>query len=136
MEGKLLKDYTDMEKGAYLGAIASIATADHAAPEEEMGFIMTLADSADLSVEQIRNSDLRFSLMTDLISFAESDKLYTDEEKEKIKSIGEYLGINQQQFSLLNEFVEKTKEVQAQPEEMRKPGFLSATRNSRTQALI
>ena len=33
---KLLKDYSDLEKGSYLGAIASIATADRAASEEEL----------------------------------------------------------------------------------------------------
>ena len=49
---KLLKDYSDMEKGAYLGAISSIATADHSASEEEIEYIMALADSADLSEDQ------------------------------------------------------------------------------------
>jgi predicted TIM-barrel fold metal-dependent hydrolase len=88
MEEKLLKDYTDPEKGAYLGAITSLATADHSATEEEMEYIMELADSADLSEEQkqavaraakeltgeelrrcleiLKTSDLRFSLMTEL----------------------------------------------------------------------
>ena len=49
---KLLKDYSDVEKGSYLGAIASIATADRAASEEELEYIRTLADSAELSPEQ------------------------------------------------------------------------------------
>ena len=33
---KLLKEFSDREKGAYLGAIASLATADHTATEEEI----------------------------------------------------------------------------------------------------
>ena len=37
---KLLKEYSDLEKGAYLGAISSIATADHSATEEEVEYIM------------------------------------------------------------------------------------------------
>jgi hypothetical protein len=49
---KLLKDYTDTEKGAYLSAIASIATADRSASEEELQFLNALADSADLSPVQ------------------------------------------------------------------------------------
>jgi hypothetical protein len=49
---KLLKDYNDVEKGSYLGAIASIATADRQASEEEIEFIEALADSAELSTEQ------------------------------------------------------------------------------------
>jgi len=34
MQQQLLQNYSDMEKGAYLGAIASIATADHSATEK------------------------------------------------------------------------------------------------------
>src|SRR6185503_19973152 len=96
---KSLKDYSDLEKGAYLGAISSNATADNSASQEEIEYIMALADSAGLSDEQrqavrraateltgqeltkcldiLKNSDLKYSLVTDLISFAESDKKYT-----------------------------------------------------------
>src|SRR5687768_1011909 len=120
---KLLKDYSESEKGAYLGAIASIATADHTASEEELEYIMDLADSAGISEDQkeavkkaatelsgeelsrcldiLKTSDLRFSLVTDLISFAESDNNYSDEEKENVEKIARHLNINQEQFSLL-----------------------------------
>ena len=147
---KLLKDYSDLEKGAYLGAISSIATADHAASAEELDHIMVLAESADLSEEQkqsvlraakelsgeelkkcldiLKNSDLKFSLVTDLISFAEADKTYSAEEKANVEKIAQYLGINQQQFSLLDQFVKKTTDMEPPfaPEEVKKPGFLSA----------
>jgi uncharacterized tellurite resistance protein B-like protein len=144
---KLLKDYSDMEKGAYLGAISSIATADHSASDEEIEYIMALADSADLSEEQkqsvrraateltgqelkkcldiLKSSDLKYSLVTDLISFAEADKKYSDDEKGNVEKISQYLGINQQQFNLLDQFVKKTAEVQPEPEEVTKPSFLS-----------
>lgn len=147
MEKKLLKDYSDLEKGAYLGAISSIATADHAASEEELEYIMALADSADLSEEQklavrrsateltgqelkrcldiLKDSDLKYSLVTDIISFAESDKKYSEEEKANVEKISQYLGINQQQFNLLDQFVKKTAEVNPEPEEVTKPNFLS-----------
>lgn len=145
---KLLDDYSDLEKGAYLGAISSIATADHSATPEELEYIMALAESANLSEEQkkavaraakeltgeelkrcldiLKSSDLKFSLVTDLISFAESDKDYTPEEKLRVEKIAEHLGINHQQFSLLDQFVQKTAETQPEPEEIQKPGFLSA----------
>ena len=106
---KLLKDYSDLEKGSYLGAIASIATADRAASEEELEYIEALADSAELSEQQkeavqkaatelsgeelekcldnLKNSELRFSLITDLIAFAESDQHYTQEEKASIEKM-------------------------------------------------
>lgn len=144
---KLLKEYSDLEKGAYIGAISSIATADHSASDEEMEYIMALAESADLSDEQkkavsraateltgqelkkcldiLKDSDLKYSLVTDVISFAEADKKYTDEEKANIEKISQYLGINQQQFSLLDQFVKKTAEVKPEPEEVTKPSFLS-----------
>ena len=147
METKLLKDYSDLEKGAYLGAISSIATADHAASEEELEYIMALADSADLSEDQkqavrrsateltgqelkrcldiLKDSDLKYSLVTDIISFAEADKKYSDEEKANVEKISQYLGINQQQFNLLDQFVKKTAEVKPEPEEVTKPNFLS-----------
>ena len=147
MENKLLKDYSDLEKGAYLGAISSIATADHSATDEEIEYIMALADSAELSAEQkqsvkraateltgqelkkcldiLKSSDLKFSLVTDLISFAESDKKYSEDEKANVEKISQYLGINQQQFNLLDQFVKKTAETQPEPEEIEKPGFLS-----------
>ena len=145
---KLLKDYSDEEKGAYLGAIASIATADHSATEEELEYIMQLADSADISPEQkeavvraatelsgdeltrcldiLKTSDLRFSLITDLMNFGQSDQNYSDEEKKNVEKIASYLNINQQQFSLLDQFVNKTAQVEVEPEEINKPGFLSS----------
>ena len=51
-EEKLFKDYSDIEKGSYPGAIASIATADRIASEEELEYIQALADSAELSAQQ------------------------------------------------------------------------------------
>lgn len=48
----LLKDYSNEEKGAYLGAIASIATADHTADENEISYLETLSDTAGISTEQ------------------------------------------------------------------------------------
>ena len=145
---KLLRDYSDIEKGSYLGAIASIATADRTASEEELEYIQTLADSAELSSEQkeavqraatelsgeelqacldnLKGSELRFSLVTDLIAFAESDQNYTAEEKANIEKIASYLNINQQQFSLLNQFVKKTAETKPEPEQMQQQGFLGS----------
>ena len=130
-----------------MGAISSIATADHSASDEEIEYIMALADSADLSEEQklavrraateltgqelkkcldiLKNSDLKYSLVTDLMSFAESDKKYTDDEKANVEKISQYLGINQQQYSLLDQFVKKTAETKPEPEEVTKPSFLS-----------
>jgi hypothetical protein len=49
---KILHNYSDREKGAYLGAIASIATADRQASEAELEWLDALGDTAGLSPEQ------------------------------------------------------------------------------------
>ena len=145
---KFLKDHSDKEKGAYLGAMASIATADHVASEEELEYITQLAESADVSEEQqqrvlraaqelsgdelircldvLKTSELRFSLITDLMNFGQSDQAYSKEEKKKVEKIADYLRINREQFSLLDQFVNKTSRAKIAPEEVTKPGFLSS----------
>ena len=144
----LLQNYSDEEKGAYLGAIASVATADRQATEEEVQYISALADSAELSEAQkaavmqaanglsaedlqrcldiLKGSELRFSLITDMIAFAESDQNYSAEEKASVEKIAQYLGVNQEQFSVLNQFVTKANATNAAPEEVQKPGFLDS----------
>lgn len=140
----LLQGHTDMEKGAYLGAIASIATADRQASDVELENLTTLCDAAGLSAEQrtsvleaaheisttelnnclniLKNSDLKHSLIADLISFAKSDSDYSQAEQESIKNIATYLDINQNQYALLEQFSDKVSSTSATPEE---PGFLS-----------
>src|SRR5687767_12119482 len=105
----ILAGYSDQEKGAYLGAIASIATADRSATSEEIEHLRSLAQAADLSPEQesavvraaeeisadelkrcldiLKNSKLKFSLVADIITFAKVDKNYTPEEQANIKKI-------------------------------------------------
>ena len=136
----ILEGYSDMEKGAYLGALASIATADRSATEEEITYLQALCESANLSEDQtnlireaatteisdddlrrcldvLKTSDLRFSLVSDVIAFAESDQSYSEEEKQKVHMIAQYLGVNQEQFSLLDQFTKKAvKEVPNQAE--------------------
>ncbi len=130
-----------MEKGAYLGAIASIATADKSATEEELEYIEALCASANLSEDQeevvkraatemtgedlnhcldvLKTSDLRYSLISDLIAFSESDQNYSAEEKQSVQKIATYLGVNQEQFSLLNQFTTKAvEEAPAQAEQL------------------
>jgi uncharacterized tellurite resistance protein B-like protein len=145
---KLLKDYNDVEKGAYIGAIASIATADKIASAEELEFLDTLADSAQLSPEQketvrraateltgeelekcldvLKGSDLRFSLITDLIAFAEADQNYSPEEKANIEKIAQHLNINKQQYSLLDQFVKKTATTEVTPQQVQAQSFLGS----------
>src|SRR3954463_11666830 len=144
----ILEGYSDLEKGAYLGAIASIATADREASEEEISYISELCDAAKLSAVQkeyviraateltgedlnrcldvLKNSELKYSLITDLIAFAKSDENYSPEEEANIQKIAQYLGVEQKQFSLLDQFATKASESNASPDEMSQPSFLSS----------
>lgn len=143
-----LEGYSDLEKGAYLGAIASIATADHQASAEEVEAMRELATQAGLSQSQtkaveraateisgdelercidvLKNSELKHSLIADLIAFAEADGKYTDDEKQNVEKIAQRLGISQKQFSLLDEFVHTTNATAQTPENVSQPGFLDS----------
>lgn len=143
----ILQGSSDLEKGAYLGAIASIATADRKASPEELEYISALCDSAGVAGEQkqtiinaaneisgedvtrcldvLKNSDLKYSLITDLIAFAKSDNTYAETEQQSIRQMAQYLGVDAKQYSVLDEFVQKAG-AGATPEEVTKPGFLSS----------
>jgi uncharacterized tellurite resistance protein B-like protein len=145
---KILQGNSDPEKGAYLGAIASIATADRQASEEEMDYIAELCEAADLSSQQkqavlrattelssdeltrcldiLKESDLRFSLITDLMAFAKADENYNEAEQENVRKIAAYIDVNEQQFSLLDQFAEKTKTAQLPSSENNNQHFLSS----------
>jgi tellurite resistance protein len=149
MAQQILEGYSDLEKGAYLGAIASIATADRSASEEELEHLDTLSEAAGLTDEQrnmirraatelageelnrcldvLKNSDLRFSLITDCIAFAESDGDYGAEEKAHIEKMAAYLGVDQKQFSLLDQFAHEAKATASDPETAASPQFLESS---------
>jgi tellurite resistance protein len=144
----ILEGYSDLEKGAYLGAIASIASADREASPEEMEHLTDLCEAAGLSEPQkdivmraatelsgtelhrcldvLKGSELRHSLVADVILFAKSDNNYGPEEQASVEKIAQYLGLDQKQFSLLNEFTDKATASHAQPEEKSSPSFLSS----------
>ena len=142
------QNYSDQEKGAYLSAIASLATADRQATDEENEFLQELAQEAEVSAEQeqmfmaaatdpsnasltrsldvLKNSELRLSLITDVIAFAKSDGQYTPEEEEKIKQMAAYLNVDQSQFSALNQLVDKVDQSHKQGQDISKPGFMES----------
>src|SRR5882757_8179375 len=88
--------YPAAQRAAYLGAIASLLTADQEASQAEGEFLSHLAQATGLSQEDAQHvvdaaldpnntsltqdlttrnsSDVRFALVQDLISFAQSDE--------------------------------------------------------------
>lgn len=150
MDEKLLKDYSVAERTAYLKAITALATAGRTATEDEHYLLDAIAESADLpanaadsirstagtpttddelrqSLDLLKTSDLRFSLLTDLTAFAHSDKSVTAAEKEHLRSVAEYLGVDEQQYSTINQFVDKAATAEVTPQQAAAPhGFLES----------
>jgi uncharacterized tellurite resistance protein B-like protein len=143
----ILVGHTNQEKAAYLAAIASIATADQQASQEELEYLSGLCEAANLpkeqqqlvfaaaqetsgdelkrSLDQLRSSELRFSLVTDLMAFAKSDDHYSEAESQYVQKVAQYLGVDQKQFSLLNQFAENVKPGEVTQQGIAEPGFLS-----------
>ena len=148
MDAQLLQNYSEQEKTAYLSAIASLATADRQATGAEGQFLQALAQQAGLSggatqqvlaaaqdannqsiqqnLDILKNSDLRFSLVTDLISFARADGAYANDEEAMISKISQYLGINAEQKQTLETVVDQAASVPHDPQDPAKTGFLSS----------
>lgn len=146
-DAPLLHDYSDQEKTAYLSTIASLASADRNASPAEAEFLQQLAHSAQLSEEgtqqvlkaardasnqsvqqhldTLRNSELRFPLVTDLISLARADGTYSAEEEAMINKIAAYLDINEQQKHTLESVVDNATHIAHDPGDPAKKSFLN-----------
>lgn len=144
----VLAGYSEREKGAYLAALASLSTADRQASQEELDHLREMAHAAGLSQQQeqfiidsatdisgeelkkcldvLKTSQLRYSLITDLIALAKADENYTEDEKENIEKISKYLGVNSSQVDVLDEFVSKAAEKDPSPEQAQSSGFLDS----------
>ena len=148
MNTQLLQNYSEAEKTAYLSAVASLATADREASPAEGQFLQALTQQAGLSAEAtqqvvaaasdannggiqrnldvLKNSDLRFSLVTDLISFARADGSYANDEEAMITKMSTYLGINPEQRQTLETVVDQANTVAHDPQDPAKEGFFSS----------
>ena len=145
----LLTKYAEHEKAAYLGALAGLSTADREASDEEVEHLREIARAAGLSGEDeqkileaakdtsgndlkksldvLKGSDLRYSLITDLIALAKADESYTEDERQNIERVAKYLNVDQNQFSVLDQFVDKAAKDERSPEEFTKPNYLQST---------
>ncbi|RYD80091.1 MAG: TerB family tellurite resistance protein, partial [Sphingobacteriales bacterium] len=95
---------------------------------QKQAVVSAAKDPSNLSLQkcldQLKNSELRFSLITDIISFAKADGKYTPDEEAKIKEMGAYLDINQEQYSALTQFVQTAEQAQAKGEDITHNNFL------------
>ena len=131
----LLQNYSESEKTAYLSTIAALASADRSASEQETQFLTALAESAQLSpgaaqlvlaaandssnqsiaqhLDALKGSELRYSLVADIISFAKADDKYSGEEQQMMQKMAAYLGVNSEQVQALGQAVEQTQQQPA-----------------------
>lgn len=145
---QVLEGYSQEEKLAYLSVIASIATADREGSQDELDYLSQLADAAGLDPEHktavlqaaleeeptqlpthldiLKRSELKYSLVADLMGFAKADQDYSEEEKGDIQKVATYLGLDEKQAEVLNEIAGKTADGSITPEQANDPGFLSA----------
>lgn len=145
----MLTGYSEHEKSAYLGALAALATADREADDEELGHLREIAQAAGISsdeeqkildaakdttgthlkecLEILKQSDLRYSLLTDLIALAKVDESYSEEEKANIEKVASHLNVSNSQFSAINQFVSKAADNPQSPEELSNPDFLKSS---------
>lgn len=143
---EVFSQYSEAEKTAYLSVVASLATADRQATQEEGEFLSQMAqvmglsqqgvqqvqqaaqDSSNESIkgnlDQLRNSNLRYSLVTDLVSFARADGAYSNDEEAMVSKISAYLGVNQQQVQTIENVVHQTQQAQAQQPEQAPQGLM------------
>jgi uncharacterized tellurite resistance protein B-like protein len=142
----ILTGYSEHEKAAYIGALAALATADRSAEGEELEHIRDIAHAAGISPEKeqeivhaakdpsgqdlkrcldiLKSSELRFSLITDLIAVAKADESYTEDEKRNIEKVSQYLNVDKNQFSVLDQFVSKAADSEQSPEEITDPNLV------------
>lgn len=141
----LLQNYSEAEKTAYLSAIASLASADRQASPAEAEFLQALTQQAGLSdgaaqqvlaaaqdstnetvkqnLDALKGSDLRFSLITDLISFARADGSYANDEEAMVSKMAAYLGVNPEQKQALETVVDQAAQVPHDAADPEKKGF-------------
>lgn len=147
METQLLQNYSEAEKTAYLSVVAALATADRQASPPEAEFLQHLAQQAGLSqsaaqqvlavaqdannqsiqqnLDQLKGSDLRFSLVTDLISFARADGAYSNDEEAMVSKIANYLDVNSEQKATLENVVDQAASVPHDAQDPGKQSFLN-----------
>lgn len=130
-----LKGFPNTDKVAYLCLIASIAKVDGKITSEELENLRELCEITNLSdddvgkvmsfaisssnkpndvkqyIEQLKNSDLRFTLVTDMFMIAYSDNELANDELEEIKRISLELGVKEEQFEALKKYVKVVKKA-------------------------
>ncbi|TAE73604.1 MAG: TerB family tellurite resistance protein [Bacteroidetes bacterium] len=134
----LLQKYPEADKIAYLSLVASIAKADGNLETQEIENIKNSCKQLGISIEntekviaslskpepenlnayisQITNSDLRFTLITDMFFLAYADEVLTENEIVEINSFAHQLNIKDEQIKAIREYVEVITKIKDEKE--------------------
>lgn len=135
---------------SYLVILTSVATANRQNSQEEVAFMKQMCQAAQLSqasVQQVikamqnpsaadfsrhtqvlKNDDLRFSLVADIINLAYADGDIDADELQQIKNINRALNITDEQFDALSSYIKKANNSAEQQEGT--PGWGNIAGNS------
>lgn len=136
MEQNTLLNYPTELRTAYLAVLAGIATADHENSKEEIAFIEQMGAAAQIPadswteienalrqptqlsghLQSLKDSDLKFALMADVLNLCYADGEMDEEEVQQIAQITQALGISQAQFETLTQYVQKANSAAEQQE--------------------
>lgn len=128
---QLLANYSEQDKSAYLALIAVLAAADRQVSQQEIAFLQLLTEGAGLAdqdadameaiahhpnkvdleqcINQLKNSELKYSLVTELLNFARSDGNMSQQEEQYITSLTDRLGVSRKQYEALRDFADEAR---------------------------
>ncbi len=123
-----LADYPEVEKVDYFSIVASIASADGKVTDAEITqirefcsaigigeigigvIIAVIGDPSMIDLQAILNrlskTELKFTLLTDMLFMAHADGIVSPNEEEEIRKIASMLDITQEQIEVINKYVE------------------------------
>lgn len=152
-DNPLLK-YEKPLRTSYLVILSSVATADHENSDAEVAFIQQMASFAQLEeaglqevatslrqpasinfaqhLNNIKNSDLKYALVADLINILYADGDMDQQELAQLSRINTALDISEEQFRVMSEYVKKANGQAAQQEGT--PGLMGLMSDTATAA--
>ena len=137
MDNPLL-NYNESERTAYLTLLASVASADYENSEGEVAFMQQMCSMAQVGesgiqevtnamqnpsgvnfathINALKNSELKFSLVADILNMVNADGDTDAEELAHIKRLNAALGINEEQFGVMDQYVQKANKFASEQE--------------------
>jgi uncharacterized tellurite resistance protein B-like protein len=143
-----LEDYSEDERVAYLSILSSICYVDKEFSDQEKHQLDTLLENLKISdegkgkiyssifslqhedklsylgiIQDLNNTELKYTLISDLCLFAFADSDFCDEEYQYTLEIGEVLGITQEQIDAIKsvqENIAKIKDIPSNSEKFKR----------------